>query len=132
LNIIVDTSIIIGVILNENSKKDIIQLTKGANLIAPAFLQWEIGNAFSAMFKRNRLKLSDLKIALQFYREIPIRFIDLDLEDSFEIAYKNNIYAYDAYFISAAKNLNVPLFSLDKHLLEIALKEGLKIIEVST
>ena len=132
MNIVVDTSIIIAVIINEENKKDIVHLTKGANIIAPASLQWEIGNALSAMFKRNRLKLSYARIALQYYREIPIRFIDIDLEDSLEIANKHRIYAYDAYFISAAKNLNVPLFSLDNHLLEIAIKEGLKTIEVLT
>ena len=116
--------------MNEKNKKDIIQLTKGVNLIAPASLQWEIGNAFSAMFKRNRLQLDDAIIALKYYKDIPIRFIDVDLDDSLEIANKHKIYAYDAYFISAAKNLNVPLFSLDKQLLKIAVKEGLKIIEV--
>jgi predicted nucleic acid-binding protein len=116
--------------MNEKNKKDIVQLTKGANLIAPASLQWEIGNAFSAMFKRNKLKLSESKIALKYYRDIPIRFIDIDLEDSLEIADKHKIYAYDAYFISAAKNLNIPLLSLDKQLLDIAVQEGLKTIEV--
>jgi predicted nucleic acid-binding protein len=116
--------------MNEKNKKDIVQLTKGANLIAPASLQWEIGNAFSAMFKRNKLKLSESKIALKYYRDIPIRFIDIDLEDSLEIADKHKIYTYDAYFISAAKNLNIPLLSLDKQLLDIAVQEGLKTIEV--
>ena len=46
------------------------------------------------------------------------------------IANKYKIYAYDAYFIETAKELNGPLFSLDKNLLQIAKKEGLKVIEV--
>jgi len=130
LNIVVDSSIIIAVILNEKNKKEIIQLTKGANLMAPASLPWEIGNAFSAMFRRHRLKFSDSKVALKYYKDIPIRFIDIDIEDSLEIANSYKIYAYDAYFISTAKTLNVPLISLDRQLLNIAENEGLKTIEV--
>jgi predicted nucleic acid-binding protein len=130
LNIVTDTSIVLAVILNEKSKKDIIELTKGASLIAPASLSWEIGNAFSTMFKRKRLTLNQSLKALNYYKEIPIRFIDIELTNSLEIAHKYMIYAYDAYFISAAKNLNIPLLSLDKQLLDIAKKEGLKIIEV--
>ncbi len=130
MNIVVDSSIIIAVILNEKNKKEIIRLTKGANLIAPASLPWEIGNAFSAMIKRQRLKFSDSKVALKYYKDIPIRFIDIDIEDSLEIAYRYKIYAYDAYFISTAKTLNVPLISLDRQLLNIAENEGLKTFEV--
>jgi len=107
-----------------------IELTKGTNLFAPAFLHWEIGNAFSAMFRREKLDIKQARIALKYYREIPIRFTDLDLENVLNIANKYKIYAYDAYFIETAKELNGPLFSLDKNLLQIAKKEGLKVIEV--
>jgi predicted nucleic acid-binding protein len=130
VNIIVDTSIIIAVILNEKSKKNIIRLTEGTNLFAPASLHWEIGNAFSAIFKRKRLKIDKALKALKYYREIPIRFTDIDLEPVLEIAHKYKIYAYDAYFIAAAKELNAPLISLDNTLLEIAQKDGQKTIEV--
>jgi len=130
LNIIVDTSVIIAVITNEKNKKKIIELTTGANLFAPASLHWEIGNAFSAMFKRNKINLKQAKVALKYYSEIPIRFSDLDLEHVLDIAIKHNIYAYDAYFIIAAKELNAPLLSLDRSLIEVAKSEGLKVIEV--
>jgi predicted nucleic acid-binding protein len=130
MKIIVDTSIIIAVILNEKKKSAIIKLTKGANLFAPASLHWEIGNAFSAMFKRGRLKFGNAIKALGYYREIPIRFTELDLESVLEIANRHKIYAYDAYFVAAAKELHTPLLSLDTTLLEVAKKEGQKIIEV--
>ena len=130
MNIVVDTSIIIAVFLNEKSKGEIIRLTKGANLFAPASLHWEIGNAFSSMFKRNRLKYDNAIKALKYYKEIPIRFTELDLEIVLEIANRYNIYAYDACFVAAAKELNAPLLSLDNTLLRIAKKEGQKIIEV--
>jgi predicted nucleic acid-binding protein len=70
------------------------------------------------------------RIVLKYYSEIPIRFADLDLENVLDIANKYKIFAYDAYFIATAKELNAPLFSLDKNLLQIAKNEGLKVIEV--
>jgi len=57
MNLVVDTSVIIAVITNEEHKRQLINLSKGADLIAPPSLHWEIGNAFSAMFKRKRISL---------------------------------------------------------------------------
>jgi len=82
------------------------------------------------MSQNKKLHLKQAKIALKYYSEIPIRFTDLDLENVLNIANKYKIYAYDAYFITTAKELNAPLFSLNKNLLQIARKEGLKVIEV--
>jgi len=53
LNITIDTSAIVAVITNESSKGQIITATKGASLIAPDSIHWEIGNAFSSMFKES-------------------------------------------------------------------------------
>ncbi len=52
MDIVLDTSVIIAVIANEPEKRVLIRLTKGAELIAPQSVHWEIGNAFSAMLKR--------------------------------------------------------------------------------
>ena len=130
MKIIVDTSIIIAVLLNEKNKDNIITITTGTDLFAPSSLHWEVGNAFSAMFKRNRITLEESREALKYYQEIPLRYLDIDLAVSLEIANNHSIYAYDAYFIAACKELNCPLISLDSSLLAIAEKEGINKIEV--
>lgn len=48
MNLVVDTSTIIAIVTNEESKPKIISLTRNADLLAPSSLIWEIGNAFSA------------------------------------------------------------------------------------
>ena len=68
MDIVVDASAIIAVIVNEPSKTDIIKATQGASLIAPASIHWEIANAFSAMFKRSRLTLAEAVNALAIYK----------------------------------------------------------------
>ena len=130
MKIIVDTSIIISVLVNETHKNSIIDKTKHAEIIAPSSLHWEIGNAFSAMFKRNRITIDQAREALAFYYRIPIKFIDIDLEAAIQIAHRLNIYAYDAYFIVCAQNQNAPLLTLDKNLSEVSRNIGIKIIEV--
>jgi predicted nucleic acid-binding protein len=116
MNIIVDTSVIIAVIVNESSKPAIIQATQKADLLAPASIHWEIGNAFSAMFKRNRITLDEALEAVEIYKQIPIRVVDIELEEALRIAKQLNIYAYDAYLIRCAQKYSAPLLSLDEAL----------------
>lgn len=125
MDIVVDASIIIAVIVNEPSKPTLIQATQDADLLAPASVQWEIGNAFSAMFKRNRINLDAALQAIEIYQQIPIRFVEVELDEALRIAHQLNIYAYDAYLIRCAQKYNAPLFSLDESLLRLA--EQLKI-----
>jgi predicted nucleic acid-binding protein len=128
--IIIDTSAIIAVVLNEPEKDKLIEITQDTELIAPSSIHWEVGNAFSAMFKRKRLNLKEAIKGFAEYQKIPIQFIDINIEDALKIAEKNNIYAYDAYIISCSKKYKIPLLSLDSQLQEIAAKNKVKILEV--
>ena len=62
--ITIDTSALIAVIGNEATKPGIVRLTEGSSLCAPASVHWEIGNAFSAMFKRQQSTVELAKKAL--------------------------------------------------------------------
>ncbi len=130
MDIVVDASIIIAVIVNESSKPAIIQATQTADLIAPASIHWEIGNAFSAMFKRNRITLEESLEAIEIYKQIPIRFVEVELEEALGVAKQWHIYAYDAYLLRCAQKYNAALFSLDGTLLTIAEQFKLKVIRV--
>ncbi len=124
MNLVVDTSVIIAVITNEKHKKQLIEVSKGTDLIAPSSLHWEIGNAFSAMFKRKRISLEKAMAALAGYRQIQIRFYDVELEMALELSSKLNLYAYDAYVIGCALEHNSPIVSLDGVLLDAAERAG--------
>ena len=130
MDIVVDASIIIAVIVNESSKLAIIQATQTADLIAPASIHWEIGNAFSAMFKRNRISLEESLKAVEIYKQIPIRFVEVELEEALSIAKQWNIYAYDAYLLRCAQKYNAGLLTLDETLLTIAEQFKVKVIKV--
>jgi predicted nucleic acid-binding protein len=130
MEIAIDASAIIAVILNEAQKKELIEQSIGANLIAPQSVFWEIGNAFSAMLKRDRLTLANAKLAIAIFHEIPIRYVDIDMKSSLEIAAGLKIYAYDAYLLQCAVQYRSPLMTLDKSLARLAEQTGIKVIEV--
>ncbi|MCK4760822.1 MAG: type II toxin-antitoxin system VapC family toxin [Candidatus Aminicenantes bacterium] len=130
MQIVIDTSVVIAVIVNEPTKERLIQLTDGADMIAPRSIHWEIGNAFSAMMKRKRITEAQVLKAVKSYKYIPVQFVDIRIEDSLRIAHQLNIYAYDAYIICCAHNIRAPLLTLDKGLKYAAREYGIKVLEV--
>jgi predicted nucleic acid-binding protein len=120
MKVVLDTSALISVLLGESSRDRIIRQTEGADLIAPASLHWEIGNAFSAMFKRGRLGVETALEALDRYQEIPIQFVEVDLEAAIRLCGELDLYAYDAYMLEVAKRHQAPLLTLDGGLKEAA------------
>jgi predicted nucleic acid-binding protein len=130
VNIVVDTSAIIAVLTDEGTKQAIIEATQEATLISPASLPFEIGNAFSAMFKRRASSLDEALEALLIFEAIPIRLVDVDLGKSVTLAKELNVYAYDAYLIEVANRHNAPVITLDGQLADAAEKKGIKTIRV--
>jgi len=130
MDIVVDTSVIIAVIANEPERETLVELTTGADLIAPHSVHWEIGNAFSAMLRRGRMKVEQATQAVKLYQRIPIRFVDVELEESLQIADTLGIYAYDAYLIRCALKYKSPLISLDRKLVSAATEMKARVIEV--
>ena len=131
MKIVVDTSVVIAVIADEPEKAALIELTKGSVVVAPPSIKWEIGNAFSAMFKRSRVSLEQAIEAIDIYQSISLEIVDINLKDAVRLAGKYNIYAYDAYILQCAIEYNLPLISLDRNLIDIAKRENIQVIEVT-
>lgn len=130
MNIVLDTSVVIAVITDESHKPKLIDTTRGASLIAPSSLYLEIGNAFSAMFKRNRITVEEALDAVEACNRIPIKMHPPDLKIALKIAHELGIYAYDAYFIECAHTHRCPLLTLDENLRKAAGRYGIKTIGV--
>ena len=130
MNVVADTSVLLSVLTSEPERPQILKLTKDANVIAPASVHWEVGNALSAMIKRGRLTSAQAKAVLRSYEQIPIRFVEVGLAEAVELAAEQNMYAYDAYLVVCARQQRCKLMSLDKTLLRIADSVGVDILEV--
>ena len=130
MNITIDTSIVIAVISEEGSKNSIVEATKGKLLIAPQSLHWEIGDAFSAMYKKHKITYKQSLMALEIYKTIPIRFINIELESALELSHTLGIYAYDSYILATALKLRTPIISLDNSLVQAARQLKIETVEV--
>jgi predicted nucleic acid-binding protein len=129
MKIIADTNTFIAVALNEPEKGMIIRLTEGHDLFAPEVLPFEIGNALTALMKRNVLKADEVVSAWEMVQRIPVDLRRIDVGAALKIATKHNIYAYDAYFLECALNLRSPLLTLDRQMKGIAEKIGIQVME---
>ena len=130
MQIVVDASAVIAVLLNEASKPDIIQATVGAEIVSPASLSWEVGNALSANVKKKRISPEQALAAAHEYYTIDIRLIDIDIEEAIQLSNTHNIYAYDAYVLLCAASLKSPLLCLDGPMTNLAKSMGIVTIEV--
>jgi predicted nucleic acid-binding protein len=126
--IIIDTSAIIAVLLSEPERAMLVEVTRGAELAAPASVHWEVGNALSAGLKRRRLTLAEGQRALTAYEAIPIRFVEVDLALSLELAADHGLYAYDAYLLTCALQQRAPLLTLDAGLTRTAATLGINLV----
>ncbi len=129
MKIIADTNAFIAVALNEPEKGNIIRLTEGHDLLAPDVLPFEIGNALTAMMKKNALKKEEVASAWEIVQQIPVDLRYTNIKAALDIAIKFNLYAYDAYFLECAENLRSPLLTLDFGMQKVAREIGISILE---
>jgi predicted nucleic acid-binding protein len=128
VEITVDASVIIAVVLNEESKTQLVDRTRGAELLSPPTLYWEVGNALTALFKRRRIDLAQARGAIGSLDDIAIRLAEVDLDIAVSLAHEQSIYAYDAYVLECARRYRTPLLSLDGPQREVARKLGIEVL----
>jgi predicted nucleic acid-binding protein len=82
------------------------------------------------MFKRNKIELDSAKKAIEYYKMIPLRLVDVDIHNSLEISKQYNIYAYDGYFLECARHYKSSLLTIDNRLFDLAKQMNISAIEV--
>ena len=130
MKIVIDTSVVMAVLLNENKRDNILNVTYGAELYAPLIMQAEIGNAVSSLMKQGLITLEQGSKLVNSASNIPISNYEIDILTALELCYKYKIYAYDAYFLVLCKRMNFPLLTLDKGMRSIAEKINIKCIKL--
>ena len=117
---VIDTSVVLAVLLHEPERPALIEATKGATLIVPGSVLWEVGNGLMAGFRRGRLTPREVRDAWLSFERIPLRLIDVRIPRALALAQRYGLYAYDAYVLEAARTQRTPLLALDQRLLDAA------------
>jgi len=130
VEIVIDTAALLAVLLEEPERRALIAATRGALLVAPGSLPWEVGNALVAAVRRRRLTVTQAQAGWAAYATVPIRLVDVDIGRAFALAVECGLYAYDAYMLELARSRGLPLLTLDARLSEAAPLAGVALVEV--
>lgn len=130
MQVVIDPSAILAVLLHEPPREAVVAATASAVLLAPGSAPWEVGNALVAGLRRRRLTLAAVQAAWQSFEAIPLRFIDIDMPRALALAVEHGLYAYDGYVLEAARSRCLPLLSLDQQLLRAAEQAGVSLLEI--
>lgn len=128
MQIVLDTSALLAVLFDEPERPSLITATRGAVLVAPGVLPWEVGNALVAAIRRRRLTASEASAAWASFESVPLRLLDVHIPDAVTLASESGLYAYDAYFLALARSRGLPLLTLDRRLAEAAARIHVRLV----
>ena len=129
MKIVADTNTFLAVALNEPEKDWLIQVTDGHDLVAPAVLPYEIGNALSSLVRRRVVTASQIGPAWDAVVAIPVELSAVDARASLLLAGHFRIYAYDAYFLQCSLESKCPLLTLDRGMRRVAKQLDITLVE---
>ncbi len=124
-SILIDASCILAVILNEPMHETVVSVVGTKQLVAPTCLSFEIGNAISKLIKRDLISVFEGVAIFHEFMKIPIKLVEPDIPNSIILAGETKSYAYDAFYITIAQHLAIPLYTLDDKMKETAKLRGI-------
>jgi predicted nucleic acid-binding protein len=131
VELVVDTSALLAVLLDEPERAALLARTQGATLLAPGSVPWEVGDALIAGFRRRRLTPQEVRDAWASFERIPLRLLPVAVGNALALAEDLGLYAYDAYILETVRATRRPLLATDKRLQAAAVRLGLRIWEAA-
>jgi predicted nucleic acid-binding protein len=129
MEILLDASAIMAVIVDEPESETVIDYTKDAIIVSPNMVSFEIANGLTKMLKKKVINTQEELIRIiDSFERIPIKTVEVNLKESLKIAWKYKIYAYDAFYLETAKRLNVPLLTFDGGMRRIGEELGINVL----
>jgi predicted nucleic acid-binding protein len=74
-------------------------------------------------------KGSDIHLAYARSQRIPVRLVQIRIDEALKLALRWNMYAYDAYYLRCARENELPLLSFDGNMLKIAKAMKITVME---
>lgn len=129
MKMVIDTNALLAVVLNEPEKDSLIEATRDCDLVAPDVLPFEMGNALSALVRRDLVAEKQLSAVWDVAAKIPVELRKIDVKAALLLAGHFRIYAYDAYFLQCALDGKAPLLSLDRGMQRVAQELNIRLLE---
>jgi predicted nucleic acid-binding protein len=128
MEMILDASAIMAVIIKEPERDLVIQLTKNTVIVSPNMVSYEVANGLTKMIKKKVIEKDRMINAYKYFKKIPVKTIEVDIVRALEIAWEYKIYAYDACYLESADRLKLPLLTFDGNMTRIGKELGITIL----
>jgi len=116
--IVIDCSVLAGLVFEESWQLQAIEKIQGRTLNAPYLLQTEIASVALKKYKKGSQDIAEQGLA--HYATLSIELHRVYPADSFALALRYNLSAYDASYLWLAAELKAPLATFDEKLAEAA------------
>jgi predicted nucleic acid-binding protein len=128
---VADTNTFLAVALGEPEKEWLVEVTAECQLIAPAVLPYEIGNALSALVKRKVIGPDQALAVWETVAGIPVELVEFEIHSALRLAARLGLFAYDAYYLQCALETRCSLLTLDQGMQRAARNLGIGLVERS-
>jgi predicted nucleic acid-binding protein len=112
--IVIDCSVLAGLVFEESWQLQAIEKIQGRTLNAPYLLQTEIASVALKKYKKGAVDIA--KKSLAHYATLLVELHRVYPADSFALAVRYNLSAYDASYLWLAAELKAPLATFDEKL----------------
>jgi len=113
---VVDASALAAVLFGESRGREVEERLRGAVMMAPALLPYELGNTCLKKIAQDPDRLPQLREALSYYSRIEIQEIEVPPLEVMPMAEAAKLSFYDASYLWLSRSLGVPLVTLDSKL----------------
>jgi predicted nucleic acid-binding protein len=113
---VVDASALGALLFGEPDGAAVAERLRGAGLIAPALLPFEVANTCLKKMRRHPDQRDALMVAFGLLDRMEVRVVEVDLAEVLGVAERSGLTAYDASYLWLARMVGSELVTLDKRL----------------
>jgi len=113
---VVDASALGALLFGEPDGAAVAERLKGAGLIAPALLPFEVANTCLKKMRRHPDQRDALMVAFEMLDQMEIGLVEVDHGEALTLAERAGLTAYDASYLWLARRMSSELVTLDRQL----------------
>ncbi|MEE8561495.1 MAG: type II toxin-antitoxin system VapC family toxin [Gemmatimonadota bacterium] len=117
---VIDASALAAVLFGEPRSREVEERLRGAVMVAPTLLPYELGNTCLKKIAQDPDRRSQLQEALSYYSRMEIQEIEVPPLEVTPMAEATKLSFYDASYLWLSRSLGAPLVTLDRRLEDAA------------